>query len=369
MSIDYSEMRGNNDIHLHHEDSELDVSTINIFNEKPIDIFNAEEIHVNLNFNSDNGDILSVQQKFVRICASIFITMEIESSSYLAKILSFIFKSVIVISVISYLVSSEPYLRYTPEVCPHPVCDDDALLCPNRMICSPEKDKLFDIIENFIIAVFTVDYLSRVLTCWAVSPRVCGILPRNWDKHHKKEDPQPSYNIFLHMFKYVIKKGNIVDFISIFPFYVNLIFETVLFWNTIAFGKANSFLILIRILRLFKALDFIDQMAVVSEIIFETCRQSGPALCVFTYYAFIMIILFSALIFLTEQGMYTHYISRSLIFLILMPFLTGSTRESRFCNPMPSKFTQLKSSLLSRCIHSKCRLSKRCLLTSIPLRC
>lgn len=337
MSIDYSEMRGNNTIHPHHEDSEMDVSTINIFNEKPIEIFNAEEINVNLNFHSDNGDILSIQQKFVRICASIFITMEIESSSYLAKILSFIFKSVIVISVISYLVSSEPYFKHTPEVCPHPVCDNDPLLCPNRMICPPETNILFEIIEHFIIAVFTVDYLSRVLTCWAVSPRVCGILPRDWDKHHKKEDPQPSFNIFLHTFKYVIKKANIVDFISIFPFYVNLIFQSVLFWNTIEFGKANSFLNLIRILRLFKALDFIDQVAVVSEIIFETCRQSGPALCVFTYYAFIMIILFSALIFLTEQGIYTHLISRPFNFLTLMPFETGSNRESRFCNPMPSK--------------------------------
>jgi hypothetical protein len=33
-------------------------------------------------------------------------------------------------------------------------------------------------------------------------------------------------------------------------------------------------------------------------------RQSGPALGVFIYYAFIMIILFSALIFLTEQGLF-----------------------------------------------------------------
>lgn len=293
----------NSEINPHHENVVLDISTFDIFKGKAIDVFSSEEIKLPSNFKSDNnGDALSFQQKIVKICACIFITLEIEFSSKWAGISSFIFKSVIVISVVSYLLSSEPSLRFTPDFCLYPACDNDPDLCPDRMICPPEKDLPFIIIENFTIIVFTIEYVLRVLTCWSVSPRVAGILPSDWDKHHKKEESQPSYTTFIHVLKFVTRYGNIIDLICILPYYIGLIFSLD---NETNFRKANSFLILMRILRLFKALDFIDQVVVVSKLIKETGRQSGPALAVFLYYAFIMIILFSALIYLTEQGSYT----------------------------------------------------------------
>ncbi len=119
MSINPSEIRRNsiyrdnsasnlnNSINVYHNDSLLDISDISIFHEKPIDVFNAEEIEVNFSIfqETDDGIILSPKQKLIRICANIFITIEIKSSGYFAKILSVIFKSVIVLSVVSYLAS------------------------------------------------------------------------------------------------------------------------------------------------------------------------------------------------------------------------------------------------------------------------
>lgn len=60
-----------------------------------------------------------------------------------------------------------------------------------------------------------------------------------------------------------------------------------------------------RIFQLLSAFNFIDQVAFTSELIAETERQSGPPLVVFLYHAFIIIVLFSALIFFTERGEYT----------------------------------------------------------------
>lgn len=80
------------------------------------------------------------------------------------------------------------------------------------MTCEPEKNQIFMVIECFTLIVFLIEYLLRVLTCLAVTPRVARILPTYCDEHHKKEDSQPSYN------------GNMIDILCIFPFYVKSTF-------------------------------------------------------------------------------------------------------------------------------------------------
>lgn len=63
--------------------SELDLSTIDILKEQQIEfleIFDSEEINMNLySMSDDNSDVLCLKQKVVKICASLYITMEIES--------------------------------------------------------------------------------------------------------------------------------------------------------------------------------------------------------------------------------------------------------------------------------------------------
>jgi hypothetical protein len=75
--------------------------------------------------------------------------------------------------------------------------------------------------------------------------------------------------------------------------------------SSLSFFLQNAFLRLIRILRLFDAFSFVDQIAVTTELIVETGRQSGPVLSVFLFFAFITIILISGVIFVLEQGNFT----------------------------------------------------------------
>jgi hypothetical protein len=64
--------------------------------------------------------------------------------------------------------------------------------------------------------------------------------------------------------------------------------------------KINQFLRLLRVLRLFNAIHFIDHVAVTSKLIKETFIKSGFVLTVFLFFALIIVVLLSGLIFVIE---------------------------------------------------------------------
>ena len=59
-----------------------------------------------------------------------------------------------------------------------------------------------------------------------------------------------------------------------------------------------------RVLRLLDAFSFVDEIAVTTELIFETLKQSGAVLSVFLFFALIAIILISGIIYTLEQGVF-----------------------------------------------------------------
>ena len=67
----------------------------------------------------------------------------------------------------------------------------------------------------------------------------------------------------------------------------------------------NAFLRLIRVLRLVDAFSFVDDIAVTTELIMETLKQSGAVLSVFLFFALIAVILISGIIYTLEQGKFT----------------------------------------------------------------
>ena len=71
---------------------------------------------------------------------------------------------VIVANCVNYILASEPSMMYKPTTCVHPACDDDPVLCPGIMMCEPIPFEIFDLIETISVAIFTVDYLTRVFT-------------------------------------------------------------------------------------------------------------------------------------------------------------------------------------------------------------
>ena len=61
--------------------------------------------------------------------------------------------------------------RYSPSACTRPACSDNPELCPGRTICEPIPLRLFSTVDAVVIYIFTIEYLAKLMTCWAVSPR------------------------------------------------------------------------------------------------------------------------------------------------------------------------------------------------------
>ena len=110
-------------------------------------------------------------QQFKKVCAVVFITLEVPSSSNLAKGVSIVINFVIILAVLSYILSTEKYLRVVPLSCDMPVCNDDINLCPGSMLCADEAAHQFDVIDRVCTFLFTIEYGLRILTCWSVTPR------------------------------------------------------------------------------------------------------------------------------------------------------------------------------------------------------
>lgn len=237
-----------------------------------------------------------------RLCAFIFILFEIEESSSMAKGMALLTRFVIIFATIAYIISSDPALRIIPDTCDSPVCDNDHLLCPGYQICQDVISNEFDWIENICVYFFTAEYGVRLLTCWAVTPRVAGVIPAWWEELHKdKHDaPQPTYPVLYTMLKFSLKFSNLIDLASILPHYLQY-FST---GNNAgsSFVRVLRLLRVLRILRLLRLLAFLKNVDVAAQIIAATITEGSLILSVFCFFVMIVVILFGCIIFLAEQG-------------------------------------------------------------------
>ena len=101
----------------------------------------------------------------------VFVTFEDANSSRISFIINIIIMVVLVISCIQYIVQSLPSLQVQPDSCRDPVCDNDIDLCPGRVVCEPVPPEWFNYLEMACVIIFTIDYLSRVITCSYVPAR------------------------------------------------------------------------------------------------------------------------------------------------------------------------------------------------------
>ena len=197
--------------------------------------------------------------------AWVFLTLESESSSKIAWILSWLLKGVILLAIFSGVVASEPIVHYIPDTCLFPACHNDSKLCPNSMICEPQPYPIFDTIDAICIYIFTAEYGAKLLSVWAVSPLAAGILPpKEVTIAHqiiKKNDSNMQIYFFkpwIQTFKYVIKFKSLVDLACWLPFYVTLTLSVNS--QTTGFLRVLRLLRLIRVLRLLDMLQMFEQM-------------------------------------------------------------------------------------------------------------
>lgn len=130
-----------------------------------------------------------------------------------------------------------------------------------------------------------------------MAARVAEIIPSDWEG--TDQDPAPVYPIYEFYFRYVFAFKNVVDLVTIIPFYVGL--GSGSGGNT----KGATFLRVFRLLRVFKLLRKFKEAQLMFSLIVATMVKSLPALGVLVMFVFMGMIFFGSLIYLIEGGKFT----------------------------------------------------------------
>lgn len=244
------------------------------------------EVHCRLDDNW-SGDVSVVYK--LNIFQRIFVLLEHESSCRLGFFLSLCMTGAVLINVIGFIVSAE--MTSIPSSCSVPVCDNDPKLCPGRQVCEPVSPDVFGGLDDACIYVFTIDYLLRILTCWTVSPRLAGLTTDAMDTRSK----------FWQFLGYFFNIKNIVDFVSILPFFIFI------FAYRGANHELSGFVRVLRIPRILRILNIskrFQAVNVIVEILTMTLSKASNALFFTFFFVCLSTLVFSSIMFILEQGKY-----------------------------------------------------------------
>ena len=228
---------------------------------------------------------------------------------------------------LSLLPSIHPSIcRVQPSRCPSPACDHNSQLCPDTVVCEPDNIAVFDAIDEATVIVFTVEYLSRLLLCWAVPARLAGLLSETWDadeeaaaveeKRTPREDPEP-YSWYYQILGYLTTANSAIDIVAILPFYVGLGLGDR--GVSLSFVRVLRLARVLRLLKLMKGNDYIGVMA-------NTMVNSRPALAIMGFLVTLTVIFFGSIMYIIEQGDFTvtaDYPSGA----FLRPDILGASKE------------------------------------------
>ena len=131
-----------------------------------------------------------------------------------------------------------------------------------------ERDNLYFVLESVCVAVFTFEYLMRLVTA-----------PKRW--------------------QYVKEFMSVIDLLSILPYYVGLILDYMLEISV----DSLSALVLLRVLRVFRVLKFTRHSSRLRSLLFAI-RRSASELGFILFSFSLGVILFSSVLFYAEQPSY-----------------------------------------------------------------
>ena len=187
----------------------------------------------------------------------LYVLLELESSSKLAFIYSILMSLVVILNVVIFITG--PSMTTVPSTCSDPICNNDPNLCPGKMICEPQEPDVLPLIDNACIIVFTIDYGLRSCLEWMVSPRLAGLTIDALDNRTK----------FWQIVGYFFKPSNVIDLVSILPFYIFLIQ-----YGTI--GGTSGFVRVLRIprvLRILKAFARFNYVQVIQFVLYSDVHR------------------------------------------------------------------------------------------------
>ena len=182
---------------------------------------------------------------------------------------------------------------------PQPACNDDPFLCPGYAICEAVASPSVNAVSDFTTYYFTVEYGLKLLTVWSVSSRMAGVEPTD----DEEETPQGhAFAPWYQTYRYFWRLKNLIDLAAIFPSYMQYFSSA---GASTYFMRILRLLRLVRVLRLFRLLTFLKNVDVAFDLIVATLRQAQLLLSVFTFFAFIYVVVMGCLMYLTEQGTFT----------------------------------------------------------------
>jgi hypothetical protein len=247
----------------------------------------------------------------------IFFTVDVgESSSILSKVCSFFLIFMIILSIVTWMVSTLPSVQSIEASCTSTKPGD----------CAPEPREIFKFIEAVCVITFTLEYFIRLCTVHSVRFALLNehfieaVLTgsnlkqtQNRRSEHQSEDEQPrsiegskvtDAEIARHphkldgklktTFVHVTSGSNVIDLLAILPFWLEVF----------KLQGGGGFLVVLRILRLtrvfrvFKLGKYNDVFTLFARVI----QQSTPALLLMIFFIVIGCCLFGTIMWFAEQG-------------------------------------------------------------------
>lgn len=236
------------------------------------------------------------------VFADIFMIVDGSSTRFetISKcITAFIFVTICVGS-LSQLLGTLPALRVIPGSCSDPVCLNVTDVCAGGMVCESMENENVFIIQRLCGAIYSLEYVVRLGTCWTVTSREANILPFGWYVQHTYLDSPPVYSLPEHLVRFMLSVRNIIDLAAIVPSYLAYDDDTYRF----AYIFVSSSL-MVRILRLFGVLSRYTEVKKMTMLFIATLRRSLGALMVLAVNMAIACSFFGSLIYACEIGTFT----------------------------------------------------------------
>eukprot|EP00929_Paragymnodinium_shiwhaense_P049868 TRINITY_DN25151_c0_g1_i1.p1 TRINITY_DN25151_c0_g1~~TRINITY_DN25151_c0_g1_i1.p1 ORF type:complete len:958 (+),score=146.13 TRINITY_DN25151_c0_g1_i1:59-2875(+) len=213
----------------------------------------------------------------------LFLVLEDPTASVLGRYLSMFIILVIVASTTSFVLETLPSFRQVDLTRCDPA--SGALTIED---CEPQPHAIFHRVEVVCIIIFTVDYLLRISSVHSVRPTQCGLADPDAQK-------VPQYSPFRLTVLYVLQILNVVDFLAVVPFYVEL---------ASGGGGGASVLRVLRLVRIFRVLKMPKLRSLV-DMFTKVLADALPALLIVLFMTVLMSVVFSSLIVFAEGSSFS----------------------------------------------------------------
>lgn len=72
---------------------------------------------------------------------------------------------------VNFLYFNLKIIRIPTTSCSNPVCHNDPVLCPQEMICEPELNPVFFVIDAICVYIFAIEYACKAVCYTLLPPR------------------------------------------------------------------------------------------------------------------------------------------------------------------------------------------------------